>query len=76
LIGPFLAAHWRVYQDRASVISYLQPLLANLESQGVGTLSEIFEGNPPFTPRGCFAQAWTVGEVLRIWDLIHQEGSN
>jgi predicted glycogen debranching enzyme len=76
LIGPFLTAHWRVYQDRARVISYLQPLLENLNSHGVGTLSEIYEGNPPFTPRGCFAQAWTVGEVLRIWDLIHREGSS
>lgn len=33
----------------------------------VGSLSEIFNGDEPFTPRGCIAQAWTVAEVLRAW---------
>nr|WP_256995626.1 amylo-alpha-1,6-glucosidase [Halomicronema hongdechloris] len=33
----------------------------------VGTLSEIFDGDPPHAPRGAFAQAWTVAEVLRVW---------
>ena len=73
LLGPFLEAHWRVYQDREQVIGYLLPILSNLHSQGLGTLSEIFEGNPPFTPRGCIAQAWSVGEVLRIWNLVNAE---
>ena len=34
---------------------------------GVGTLSEIFDAEEPYTPRGCIAQAWTVAEVLRAW---------
>jgi hypothetical protein len=34
---------------------------------GVGSVSEIFDGDPPFTPRGCFAQAWSVAELLRAW---------
>jgi glycogen debranching enzyme len=34
---------------------------------GLGTASEIYDGDPPFTPWGCFAQAWTVAEVLRAW---------
>jgi glycogen debranching enzyme len=33
----------------------------------VGSLSEIFDCDPPFTPRGCFAQAWSVAELLRAW---------
>lgn len=34
---------------------------------GLGTLSEIFDGDAPHTPRGCIAQAWTAAEVLRAW---------
>jgi predicted glycogen debranching enzyme len=67
LIGPFVSAHLRVYRDPATARSFLQPLLHQLASHGLGSLSEVFEGDPPFTPRGCIAQAWTVAEVLRAW---------
>jgi glycogen debranching enzyme len=40
---------------------------AHLNEAGVGTISEIFDAGPPFTPRGCIAQAWSVAEVLRAW---------
>jgi len=42
-------------------------LLHHLADHGVGSLSEIFDGDAPFTPRGCIAQAWSVAEVLRMW---------
>jgi predicted glycogen debranching enzyme len=67
LIGPFVSAHLRVYKDAALARSFLQPMLQQLESHCVGSLSEIFDGDPPHTPRGCIAQAWTVAEVLRAW---------
>jgi glycogen debranching enzyme len=67
LIGPFVSAHLRVYKDPAQARSYLYPLLHHLTDQGVGSLSEIFDGDPPYTPRGCIAQAWSVAEVLRAW---------
>ncbi len=67
LIGPFVSAHLRVYNDPAQARSYLYPLLHHLADHGVGSLSEIFDGDPPFTPRGCIAQAWSVAEVLRAW---------
>ena len=67
LIGPFASAHLRTYGDREQARSFLRPLLRHLTAHGVGSLSEIFDGNAPFTPRGCFAQAWTVAEVLRAW---------
>ena len=38
-----------------------------MAAHGVGNISEIFDGDPPFTPRGCIAQAWSVAEVLRAW---------
>ncbi len=67
LIGPFASAHLRAYGDPALVRTFLEPLLRQLASHGVGSLSEIFDGDPPHTPRGCIAQAWTVAEVLRVW---------
>jgi glycogen debranching enzyme len=68
LIGPFASAHLRVYGDRAAARRFLEPLLqGNLRDHGVGSLSEIFDGEPPFKPRGCFAQAWSVAETLRVW---------
>ena len=70
LIGPFVSAHLRVYGDVDLARSYLTPLLQHLSDHGVGSMSEIFDGDPPFTPRGCPAQAWTVAEVLRAWEEI------
>src|SRR3984893_4733055 len=67
LLGPFVLAHLRVYADRDVALSFLEPLGKQIHSHGLGTLSEIFDGEPPFTPRGCIAQAWTVAEVLRAW---------
>ena len=66
LIGPFVTAHLRVYRDRERARSYLRPLLHHLTGHGVGTASEVFDGDPPFTPRGCPAQAWSVAELLRV----------
>ncbi len=70
LLGPFALAHLRVYGDRAAALRYLEPLGAHIFAYGLGTLAEIFDGDPPHTPRGCIAQAWTVGEVLRAWSEI------
>jgi predicted glycogen debranching enzyme len=67
LIGPFVSAHLRVYHDPALARSFLWPLIQELDAHCVGSLSEIFDGDPPHTPRGCIAQAWTVAEVLRVW---------
>jgi predicted glycogen debranching enzyme len=72
LMGPFVLAHLKVYDDPETARTYLRPLLQQLRSHGIGTLSEIFDGDPPFTPRGCIAQAWTVAEVLRAWQEIEK----
>jgi predicted glycogen debranching enzyme len=70
LLGPFALAHFRVYGDRAAAACFLEPLGRQIYSVGLGTLSEICDGDPPFTPNGCIAQAWTVAEVLRAWRVI------
>lgn len=69
LIGPFVTAHLRVYEDKSAAREFLRPLLSHLSEHGIGTLSEIFDGDPPFSPRGCPAQAWSVAEFLRAWHL-------
>jgi predicted glycogen debranching enzyme len=70
LLGPFVQAHSRVYKDQAAAMSFLEPLGKQIHTHGLGSLSEIFDGDAPFTPRGCIAQAWTVAEVLRAWRTI------
>jgi len=72
LLGPFALAHYRVYRDRDAALRFLEPLGRQIYTGGLGTLSEIFDGDAPFTPRGCIAQAWTVAEVLRAWKEITQ----
>lgn len=67
LIGPFVLAHWHVYHDQAQARAFLAPIAAHLSDHGLGTISEIFDGDAPFLPRGCIAQAWGVAEVLRTW---------
>jgi predicted glycogen debranching enzyme len=69
LIGHFVQAHLQVYHDRELTRSFLLPMADHLEDGCVGSISEIFDGDIPFTPRGCFAQAWSVAEVLRAWLL-------
>jgi predicted glycogen debranching enzyme len=70
LLGPFALAHYRVCRDREVALRFLEPLGRQIYASGLGTLSEIFDGDLPFTPRGCIAQAWTVAEVLRAWNEI------
>ena len=66
LIGPFVDAWLKVHpDDRAGARRFLEGLVPHLSAGGVGSLSEIFDAEAPFTPRGCIAQAWSVAEVLR-----------
>jgi predicted glycogen debranching enzyme len=75
LIGSFVAAHLRVYNDPVQAQSFLQPFAQHLAEQGIGSISEIFDGDAPFTPRGCIAQAWSVAEVLRVWRMTTRSKS-
>ncbi len=69
LIGPFIDAWVKVHpDDRKGARRFLQSLLlSNQHEACVGSISEIFDAEPPFAPRGCVAQAWSVAEVLRTW---------
>jgi glycogen debranching enzyme len=65
LIGHYVDARLRVDDDRAAVHGLLAAFRTHLEDAGMGTISEIFDAEPPYRPRGCIAQAWSVAEVLR-----------
>lgn len=71
LLGPYLRAKMRLHRadvnTRRWARQILQPLLDHLDGACVGQISEIFDGAAPHAPRGCFAQAWSVAEVLRVW---------
>jgi predicted glycogen debranching enzyme len=75
LLGPFVQAHLRVYRDPELAQSYLLPLSRQLADGAVGTIGEIFDGEPPHEPRGCVAQAWSVAELLRVWQLTENAKS-
>jgi glycogen debranching enzyme len=66
LIGPFVDAWLRAHPGEESAARrFLSGFGRPLDSGCVGTIAEIFDGNEPFHWRGCFAQAWSVAEVLR-----------
>src|SRR5262249_48514194 len=71
LIGPFVDAWRRVYPDRNDELRSITVSLGqHLPSASIGNISEIFDAEPPYTPRGCCAQAWSVAEVLRLLTVI------
>lgn len=78
LIGPFIDAYLKVHGFDPTVKrrcrTFLTPLVEHLEKDAcLGSISEIFDGDAPHHPRGAFAQAWSVAEVLRAWQLCKEE---
>jgi len=66
LIGPFIDAWLKVHPgDRTGALHLLDGFKPHLGDACIGTISEIFDAEPPYQPRGCAAQAWSVAEVLR-----------
>ncbi len=65
LIGPFVDAWTKVHDDRAGAMRFLEGFGPHLHEACIGTISEVFDAEAPYTPRGCAAQAWSVAEVLR-----------
>jgi len=70
LIGPYATTVCRLRRltkaTQASLSQQLQPYVVHLSDGGLGSISEIFDGEAPHTPRGGISQAWSVGEVLRV----------
>lgn len=73
LIGPFMTAfvkaHGATEETKLQLKGFLEPFVQHLREAGIGQISELRDGDAPHTPRGCPAQAWSVGELLRVmWE--------
>lgn len=73
LIGPYIDAWLKAGLDRVEARRLLDGFRAHLSEDGLGTISEIFDAEPPYAPRGCIAQAWSVAEVLRAYQKTKQQ---
>ncbi|HNT92848.1 MAG: glycogen debranching enzyme family protein [Bacteroidales bacterium] len=74
LIGPFCDGWLRVYGESgvARVRKLIMGFEETLTEAGISTVSEIYDGDPPHSPRGAISQAWSVGEILRIFTLLEK----
>ena len=72
LLGPFVLAHLRVHRDPQVALTFIEPMAHHILAQGLGTVNEICEGDPPFAPCGAISQAWSVAEVLRAWHACYE----
>ncbi|MEW5946776.1 MAG: amylo-alpha-1,6-glucosidase [bacterium] len=74
LIGPFITAYLKVNGRNAKTLARAKkmtaPLAEHLRAACIGHVSEIFDGDAPHAPRGCFAQAWSEAELIRVWTEI------
>lgn len=70
LIGPFIDAYLKVHpNDRSGARKFLDGFIPHLSEGCIGSISEVFDAEPPYAQRGCIAQAWSVAEVLRCFAL-------
>ncbi|MFU8855762.1 MAG: amylo-alpha-1,6-glucosidase [Deferrisomatales bacterium] len=72
LLGHYALAEHRVTGNAAAAQRLLEPLGLHLADAGLGTVSEIFDGDPPHEPRGCPAQAWSVACTLEAWRKLER----
>lgn len=75
LLGHYAVAEYRVSGNAEQALARLEPIREHLNEAGLGTVSEIFDGDPPHTPRGCPAQAWSVACTLEAWRRLQRAGT-
>ena len=81
-VWPWLMAHFgeaylKAAEDKQAarkfLLNHLRAFIReHLPNAGIGSVSEIFDGNPPHRPNGCIAQAWSVAELIRLYSLLHE----
>ena len=73
-MGAYYRAYLKVNGNTAEAVETVKVGLANIKAmmrQGcAGQLPEIYDGDNPYEGKGCFAQAWSVGEILRVYETI------
>ena len=71
MVGPFLDAWLKIYPDDVAAARHaLDGFVPHLDAACIGSVSEVFDAEEPFTPRGCISQAWSVAEVLRATVMV------
>ena len=75
-MGPFIEAYLKVNDFSSESIQrarqYIQPLMDHINNQAcIGGISEIFDGDYPHKPKGCFAQAWSIAELIRVRKMLY-----
>jgi len=73
LLGHFALAVFRVTGDAGAALALLEPMRDAMADQGLGTIGEIFDGDPPHDPRGAPAQAWSVACTLQAWHALRAQ---
>ena len=71
-LGAYYLAHLKVYGDVDAIREALAPMAATLREGCAGQLPEIYDGDAPSRSLGCFAQAWSVGEILRVYEALEE----
>ena len=76
LLGPFVESYLKVNgfsrKSKKKAAQFIKPLMRHLTEDGcLGQICEIFDGDAPHKPKGCFAQAWSVAELIRAYQLIN-----
>ena len=71
LSGHFITAYVKVFGKESLHVNvaqrFIEPFKDHMKDACVGSISEIFDGNRPFSPQGCIAQAWSIGEIFRAY---------
>jgi glycogen debranching enzyme len=70
LAGPYISAACKARSGQRDLLirRMLDAFLGHINDAGLGSVSEIFDGDAPHHPRGCIAQAWSVAELLRSYE--------
>lgn len=76
LLGPYFDAHFKTYGDKQWIYDQLEVFYSHLDEGVLGSVSEIFEGDAPHAQRGCSAQAWSVAEIIRIYEALDLDAVN
>jgi predicted glycogen debranching enzyme len=78
LMGPYLESYMKVNDYSPAALAYCRTIIEEfrmeLKDRGIGTISEIFDGDEPHLPKGCISQAWSVAEILRILEILEKRG--
>ena len=75
LFMPMVQTHFGVYKDAQAIQDFLFPFVNHLREAGLGSVSEIFSGDAPHQPQGCFAQAWSVAAWLELMEWMRVSNS-